>query len=173
MASIVTVALAIVTALTVTVQSVRGTRITAAVRFVTLIVLFMQRTRMWLVLLVTRRSGLRALCSPACQDGCPNIVDLYATLAAGEGVSLPALCDDAQRIAGSGYHRMMAEVSPLGAPAAAPMWMTCSGTGILRIMLRWEGTLCVPYNSAASCTMYEESAQLLCRGERLHYFRMK
>jgi hypothetical protein len=46
MASIVTVALAIVTALTVTVQSVRGTRITAAVRFVTLIVLFMQRTRM-------------------------------------------------------------------------------------------------------------------------------
>jgi len=31
------------------------------------------------------RRALRALCSPACQHGCPNVVDLYATLAAGEG----------------------------------------------------------------------------------------
>jgi hypothetical protein len=65
------------------------------------------------------RRLLRALCSPSCQDGCPNIADLYATLSAGEGMSLTALCDDAQRISGSGYHRMMPEMSPLGAPAAA------------------------------------------------------
>ena len=31
------------------------------------------------------RRALRALCSPACQHGCPNVVDLYATLAAAEG----------------------------------------------------------------------------------------
>jgi hypothetical protein len=31
------------------------------------------------------RRSLRALCSPACRDGCPNVVDLYATLAAAEG----------------------------------------------------------------------------------------
>lgn len=31
------------------------------------------------------RRFVRALCSPACRDGCPNVVDLYATLAAGEG----------------------------------------------------------------------------------------
>lgn len=33
------------------------------------------------------RRFVRALCSPACYGGCPNIVDLYATLAAGEGAS--------------------------------------------------------------------------------------
>ncbi|KAK3138610.1 hypothetical protein QOZ80_5AG0371060 [Eleusine coracana subsp. coracana] len=72
---------------------------------------------------------VRALCSPACRDGCPNIVDLYATLAAGEGVSLPALCDEAQIMenadaVSSGYRRMMlgdSGMSPLGAPVAAPM----------------------------------------------------
>ncbi|GFQ02969.1 hypothetical protein PHJA_002440700 [Phtheirospermum japonicum] len=33
-----------------------------------------------------------SLCSPACHQNCPNIVDLYFNLAAGEGVYLPALC---------------------------------------------------------------------------------
>jgi hypothetical protein len=32
------------------------------------------------------RRSFRALCSPACRDACPNVVDLYATLAAAEGV---------------------------------------------------------------------------------------
>ncbi|KAK4395485.1 hypothetical protein Sango_1702800 [Sesamum angolense] len=32
------------------------------------------------------------LCCPACYHNCPNIVDLFFNLAAGEGVSLPALC---------------------------------------------------------------------------------
>ncbi|XP_068644315.1 uncharacterized protein [Aristolochia californica] len=32
------------------------------------------------------------LCSPACYNNCPNIVDLYFNLAAGEGVFLPDLC---------------------------------------------------------------------------------
>ncbi|XWS55586.1 hypothetical protein CRYUN_Cryun09bG0013400 [Craigia yunnanensis] len=36
------------------------------------------------------------LCAPACYQKCPNIVDLYFNLAAGEGVFLPDLCD-AQR----------------------------------------------------------------------------
>ncbi|KAF8397364.1 hypothetical protein HHK36_016277 [Tetracentron sinense] len=36
------------------------------------------------------------LCSPACYQNCPNIVDLYFNLAAGEGVFLPDLCE-AQR----------------------------------------------------------------------------
>ncbi|KAL6620337.1 hypothetical protein ACP70R_035476 [Stipagrostis hirtigluma subsp. patula] len=63
-----------------------------------------------------RRFAL-ALCSPACRDACPNIVDLYATLAAGEGMSLPALCE-AQMNAGN--RRMMMGMSPLGAPVAAP-----------------------------------------------------
>ncbi|KAK3135410.1 hypothetical protein QOZ80_5BG0418580 [Eleusine coracana subsp. coracana] len=78
------------------------------------------------------RRLVRALCSPACRDGCPNIVDLYATLAAGEGVSLPALCDAAQimenadAVVSSGYRRMMlggGGMSPLGAPVAAPVAM--------------------------------------------------
>ncbi|KAJ1420091.1 hypothetical protein SESBI_14529 [Sesbania bispinosa] len=33
------------------------------------------------------------LCSPACYQKCPNIVDLFFNLAAGEGVFLPALCE--------------------------------------------------------------------------------
>ncbi|XP_047332011.1 uncharacterized protein LOC124935636 [Impatiens glandulifera] len=32
------------------------------------------------------------LCSPECYTGCPNIVELYFNLAAGEGVFLPDLC---------------------------------------------------------------------------------
>ncbi|CAN6351330.1 unnamed protein product [Urochloa humidicola] len=34
-----------------------------------------------------------AVCSPACLQGCPNIVDLYANLAAGEGVAFSELCE--------------------------------------------------------------------------------
>lgn len=64
------------------------------------------------------RRFVRALCSPACYGGCPNIVDLYATLAAGEGMSLPALCE-AQKNAGN--RRMMAGMSPVGAPVEAPV----------------------------------------------------
>ncbi|CAN6350832.1 unnamed protein product [Urochloa humidicola] len=64
--------------------------------------------------------AIRALCSPACRDGCPNVVDLYATVAAAEGVSLPALCE-AQKSAG---RRMMmgggGMMAPVGAPMAAP-----------------------------------------------------
>ncbi|XAR53597.1 hypothetical protein NMG60_11022211 [Bertholletia excelsa] len=33
------------------------------------------------------------LCSPQCFHGCPNIIDLYFNLAAGEGVFLPKLCE--------------------------------------------------------------------------------
>ncbi|GMN44600.1 hypothetical protein TIFTF001_013796 [Ficus carica] len=33
------------------------------------------------------------LCSPQCYDSCPNVVDLYFNLAAGEGVFLPKLCE--------------------------------------------------------------------------------
>lgn len=33
------------------------------------------------------------LCSPNCYESCPNIVDLYFNLAAGEGVFLPKLCE--------------------------------------------------------------------------------
>ncbi|GMJ12145.1 hypothetical protein like AT3G54040 [Hibiscus trionum] len=33
------------------------------------------------------------LCSPACSHNCPNIVDLFFNLAAGEGVFLPELCE--------------------------------------------------------------------------------
>ncbi|KAL6841343.1 hypothetical protein ACP4OV_028861 [Aristida adscensionis] len=58
------------------------------------------------------RRFARALCSAACRGACPNIVDLYATLAAGEGMSLPALCE-AQELAG-GNRRMMLGMSPLG-----------------------------------------------------------
>ncbi|OVA17719.1 PAR1 [Macleaya cordata] len=53
------------------------------------------------------------LCSPSCYQNCPNIVDLYFNLAAGEGVFLPDLCE-AQR---TNPHRAMIELmSSGGAP---------------------------------------------------------
>ncbi|XP_073009370.1 uncharacterized protein [Typha latifolia] len=55
------------------------------------------------------------LCSDACYKNCPNIVDLYFNLAAGEGVFLPELC----RISFPNPHRSMKEVGS-GAPAPAP-----------------------------------------------------
>ncbi|KAK9158952.1 hypothetical protein Scep_005526 [Stephania cephalantha] len=51
------------------------------------------------------------LCSPACFQNCPNIVDLYFNLAAGEGVFLPDLCE-AQRVS---PHRAMLELLSSGA----------------------------------------------------------
>ncbi|XP_019179685.1 PREDICTED: uncharacterized protein LOC109174892 isoform X2 [Ipomoea nil] len=37
------------------------------------------------------------LCSPECYNNCPNIVDLYFNLAAGEGAYLPDLCEKKQK----------------------------------------------------------------------------
>ncbi|KAA0044137.1 hypothetical protein IC582_009573 [Cucumis melo] len=56
------------------------------------------------------------LCSPSCYQKCPNIVDLYFNMAAGEGVFLPDLCEK-QR---TNPHRAMAELLSSGI-AAAPM----------------------------------------------------
>ncbi|KAL2250448.1 UNVERIFIED_CONTAM: hypothetical protein Sindi_2167100 [Sesamum indicum] len=62
------------------------------------------------------------LCSPACFQNCPNIVDLYLNLAAGEGVSLPILCQNQKE-----NHRAMLTIlsndgarGPVAAPLAAP-----------------------------------------------------
>ncbi|WOL02005.1 hypothetical protein Cni_G10724 [Canna indica] len=59
------------------------------------------------------------LCSAACYQNCPNIVDLYFNLAAGEGVFLPDMCE-AQRL---NPRRTMTELMSSGAapgPVAPP-----------------------------------------------------
>ncbi|KAL2554737.1 PAR1 protein [Forsythia ovata] len=58
-----------------------------------------------------------SLCSPACQRNCPNIVDLYFNLAAGEGVYLPALCEKQK----SRPHRAMMELLSSGGAAPGPV----------------------------------------------------
>ncbi|XP_042021177.1 uncharacterized protein LOC121768705 [Salvia splendens] len=58
---------------------------------------------------------ISSLCSPSCYQNCPNIVDLYFNLAAGEGVFLPALCEK-QR---SNPHRAMLELLSSGGAAPA------------------------------------------------------
>ncbi|KAF7825592.1 putative PAR1 protein precursor [Senna tora] len=57
------------------------------------------------------------LCSPSCYNNCPNIVDLYFNLAAGEGVFLPDLCEK-QRIS---PHRAMIELMSSSGAALAPV----------------------------------------------------
>ncbi|KAG4984184.1 hypothetical protein AAZX31_10G222400 [Glycine max] len=57
------------------------------------------------------------LCSPHCYQCCPNVVDLYFNLAAGEGVFLPKLCE-AQ---GVNARRGMAELKSSGIVAPGPV----------------------------------------------------
>ncbi|KAE8678552.1 MD-2-related lipid recognition domain-containing family protein [Hibiscus syriacus] len=57
------------------------------------------------------------LCAPACSHNCPNIVDLFFNLAAGEGVFLPDLCE-AQRI---NPRRSMAEFMSSSGAALGPV----------------------------------------------------
>ncbi|KAF6160993.1 hypothetical protein GIB67_007634 [Kingdonia uniflora] len=59
---------------------------------------------------------LAKLCSPDCFQNCPNIVDLYFNLAAGEGVLLRDMCE-AQRM---NPHRAMTELMSSGV-AAGPV----------------------------------------------------
>ncbi|KAL3524281.1 hypothetical protein ACH5RR_017115 [Cinchona calisaya] len=56
------------------------------------------------------------LCSPPCYCNCPNIVDLYFNLAAGEGVYLPKLCESQ----GANARREMAEIKSSGFVAPGP-----------------------------------------------------
>ncbi|KAJ0043367.1 hypothetical protein Pint_17452 [Pistacia integerrima] len=56
------------------------------------------------------------LCSSQCYDNCPNIVDLYFNLAAGEGVFLPKLCE----ARGKNVRREMSEIRSSGFTAAGP-----------------------------------------------------
>ncbi|XP_059626959.1 uncharacterized protein LOC132269721 [Cornus florida] len=56
------------------------------------------------------------LCSPACYQNCPNIVDLYYSLALAEGVFLPDLCKAQQ----TNPRRAMAELLSSGA-ASGPV----------------------------------------------------
>lgn len=51
------------------------------------------------------------LCSPTCYQKCPNIVDLYFNLAAGEGGYLPFLCENQRR----NPRRAMVELMSSGA----------------------------------------------------------
>ncbi|KAK4771321.1 hypothetical protein SAY87_031853 [Trapa incisa] len=51
------------------------------------------------------------LCSTECHSGCPNIVDLYFNLAAGEGVFLPDLC----KVQRTNPHRATMELLSSGA----------------------------------------------------------
>ncbi|GLJ38090.1 hypothetical protein SUGI_0775410 [Cryptomeria japonica] len=53
------------------------------------------------------------LCSEKCQNNCPNIVDLYSNLAAGEGIYLPSLCEINKKIS-EGYEADAPAPSPYG-----------------------------------------------------------
>ncbi|CAJ1977048.1 unnamed protein product [Sphenostylis stenocarpa] len=57
------------------------------------------------------------LCSPHCYQCCPNVVDLYFNLAAGEGVFLPKLCE----VQGMNARRGMAELRSSGIVAPGPV----------------------------------------------------
>lgn len=66
----------------------------------------------------------QSLCSPACYRNCPNIVDLYFNLAAGEGVFLPRLCEKQK----TESHRAMMELLSSGGVAPGPVAEEPSGS---------------------------------------------
>ncbi|KAH9701546.1 PAR1 protein [Citrus sinensis] len=85
------------------------------------------------------------LCSDACYQNCPNIVDLYFNLALGEGVYLPTLCE-AQR---TNPRRAMSDIKSSGAawgPASAKnsriAWGSSSSTS--------SSVACGPSSSTSS-----------------------
>ncbi|KAL8210874.1 hypothetical protein R6Q57_005311 [Mikania cordata] len=63
---------------------------------------------------------VQKLCSVQCYNGCPNIVDLYFSLAVGEGVYLPSLC----RTEGDNKRRGMSEIRSSGLVAPGPTMPT-------------------------------------------------
>ncbi|XP_059452180.1 uncharacterized protein LOC132182843 [Corylus avellana] len=79
-------------------------------------------------------SFTQKLCSPQCYQSCPNIVDLYFNLAAGEGVFLPKLCEAQEENLRRGLSEIRSSgfvapgpvqpakftVAPIVAPALAP-----------------------------------------------------
>ncbi|KAK9724625.1 hypothetical protein RND81_05G087500 [Saponaria officinalis] len=64
------------------------------------------------------------LCSPQCYQNCPNVVDLYFNLAAGEGVFLPKLC----ATQAENPRRGMAEIKSSGIVAPGPVTGVQSST---------------------------------------------
>ncbi|KAJ8771389.1 hypothetical protein K2173_026566 [Erythroxylum novogranatense] len=58
------------------------------------------------------------LCSHQCYDSCPNVVDLYFNLAAGEGVFLPKLCAAQE---GKSRRELMADFRSGGVVAPGPI----------------------------------------------------
>ncbi|KAH6798395.1 hypothetical protein C2S51_034879 [Perilla frutescens var. frutescens] len=64
---------------------------------------------------------LSSICSPPCNENCPNIVDLYFNIAAREEKFLPDLCE----IQKSNHHRILAtadiSIPPASAPAPSPL----------------------------------------------------
>ncbi|WCJ36655.1 PAR1 protein [Euphorbia peplus] len=64
-------------------------------------------------------SFTQKLCSPQCYDSCPNIVDLYFNLAAGEGVFLPKLCEATSE--GNARRGLLAGIRSSGFVAPGPI----------------------------------------------------
>ncbi|EFJ27502.1 hypothetical protein SELMODRAFT_412334 [Selaginella moellendorffii] len=54
---------------------------------------------------LANRNFVNRLCSPVCQNNCPNIVNLFESLAAGEGVNLAEVCNYVRPSA----HRILAD----------------------------------------------------------------
>ncbi|XP_051130488.1 uncharacterized protein LOC127251009 [Andrographis paniculata] len=60
------------------------------------------------------------LCSPACFNNCPNVIDLFSYLAAGEGTSLPAMCTV---LAMPPVSSRRAALGVVSAPASSPAYV--------------------------------------------------
>eukprot|EP00250_Pteridium_aquilinum_P005348 c15457_g1_i1 orf=154-693(-) len=79
---------------------------------------------------LVERGFAKVVCSRACQNNCPNVIDLFTNLAAGEGVQLEQVCEAQAKSA----RREMREVS----------WASLSANGVAA----WE-QLAAPGPSAS------------------------
>ncbi|KAL2651671.1 hypothetical protein R1flu_019799 [Riccia fluitans] len=60
------------------------------------------------------------LCSTQCREGCPNLVDLYSNIIAGEGTTIAELCSEHRRSMLVREQQMIFAQAPFSSPGASP-----------------------------------------------------
>ncbi|KAI4377114.1 hypothetical protein MLD38_014798 [Melastoma candidum] len=72
-----------------------------------------------------QRGFVKKLCAPGCYDNCPNIIDLYFSLALAEGGFLPEMC----KSHGMNLKRAMSELSSSGDAFGSYQWIANGPSG--------------------------------------------
>ncbi|KAI0493721.1 hypothetical protein KFK09_023845 [Dendrobium nobile] len=96
---------------------------------------------------LANRRFQRRLCSSECYDSCPNVVDLYANVASGEGVSLSKLCEVMTK------RREMIETNSSGGSEGDDDESTAAAPSVGRKLIGWYAS--APQNGRKLIAFYD------------------